>query len=151
MSGYNLFKRREIESFITCFPGFSGGIEKVERHDDFDIPPKIDSTLFLALGITIPAILIGCTPAIKNETPDLSGTFRGIASERQPVSLTFCQKGNTVTGNCSIGGRLCSLSGITSHHGLMVITFEDGRTIPAKVTLSPDTDMATIQGLDNRF
>lgn len=104
--------------------------------------------LFLVFGIAIPAILSGCTPVIRPETPNLSGTFRGNTHDRQPATFTLIQKDNTLTGNGSIGGRLCSLSGITSHHGPVIMTFEDGKTVPATVTLSPDTDTAAIQGLD---
>lgn len=91
--------------------------------------------------------LTACTAAVRHEAPNLSGTFVGNTPDRQPVTLTLIQKDITVTGNCLIGGRLCSISGITSHHGLMVITFEDGKTIPATVTLSPDTDTVTIQAM----
>lgn len=106
------------------------------------------------LWVSCLCILSGCTseppvcpPSEKQQAPSLSSTFRGTTSTGQPVRLTLNLKDNTVTGNGSIGDRVCSLSGITAYHGPIMITFEDGSVTPATVALSPGGETATIQGL----
>jgi hypothetical protein len=100
----------------------------------------------IVILITI-VLIIGCTPMIRQEPPKLSGTFSGNTPDGRPIKVTLIQEENTVTGRGLIGEKIFSLSAITSYHGPMVLSFEDGTVVPAYITLSPDGTLATIRGL----
>ncbi len=82
----------------------------------------------------------------EQQTTVLSSTFQGTTFDGKSVRITLNQKGNTVTGNGLIGNKRCSISGITSQYGPIIVTFEDGRVTPATVAISPAGNTATIKG-----
>ncbi len=102
------------------------------------------STVLLSLLLIF---FFGCTKMVREEPPTLSGTFRGDTGAGSPVTITFIQDENTITGRGKIGDRVFSLSGITSWHGPIVLNYEDGDIRPAYITLSPDGGIVTISGL----
>ncbi len=105
---------------------------------------------FLILLLII--LMAGCATSVPvNKPSTLSGTFRSSASEGLPVHLTLQQDKNTVTGQGLIGGRAFILSGLTSWHGPLVITYGDGTVASSYVTLSPDGQTIKIQGLGLPF
>ncbi len=116
--------------------------KKISIQRKIKIPLRVEIAVMLAIGI-----IFGCTPMIRQETPKLSGTFSGSTSDGHSVKITIIQDENTVTGRGLIGEKIFSLSAITSYHGPMVLSFGDGTVAPAYITLSPDGDSATMQGM----
>lgn len=106
------------------------------------IPLRREILVILAI-----ALIFGCTPMIRQESPTLSGTFRGNTQDGSPVTVTFQQDENTITGRGKIGDRVFSLSGLISWHGPIVLNYEDGNIKPAYVMLSPSGEAVTLSGL----
>ncbi len=102
----------------------------------------------IILIVLLTLFAAGCAASIPmNKLVTLSGTFTGSTSEGHPVSLTLHQEKDAVTGQGSVGEESFVLSGLTSLHGPMVITYENGGVAPAYIMLSPDGQDIKMQGL----
>jgi len=102
---------------------------------------RLGVVLFPVLSVSI---VVACAPLGRPASPTLSGTFQGTSADGQPMTVTFRQKSNTVTGQGSVGAHSFSLSALAAWHGPMVLAYPDGAIKPAKVTLSPDGTTVTI-------
>ena len=84
---------------------------------------------------------------LRQKPPTLSGTFKGNAQDGRPVTVTFQQDEDTITGRGKIEDRAFSLSGLISWHGPIVLNYEDGSIKPAYVMLSADGGTVTLNSL----
>jgi len=108
---------------------------------------RAHSSVTRVFCLLVVILTLSCATLEKKPPPTMTGSFNGSASDGRPISASFVQDENAVTGTGSYNGRRFALSSVTSWHGPAVLVFEDGSRTEIQILLSPDGRTLTLRGL----